>query len=79
MSLNIKSATISYPGLYLTQLDSGQYVYIFVHADDFGIISPTTAIGTEFMLEMSKIYNLTTENKVDFYLGMAIRIVPINL
>ncbi len=40
-------ATISVPGLYSKQLDSGQYVYIFVHVDDFGIISPTTAIGTE--------------------------------
>ena len=53
-------ATISDPGLYLKQLDSGQYVYIFVHVDDFGIISPTTAIGTEIMEQMRKIYNLTT-------------------
>ncbi len=52
-------AIISNPGLYLKQLDSGQYVYIFVHVDDFGIISPTTAIGSEIMAEMSKIYNLT--------------------
>ena len=65
-------ATISDPGLYLKQLDSGQYVYIFVHVDDFGIISPTTAIGTEIMTEMSKIYNLTTENEVDFHLGMVL-------
>ncbi len=62
-------ATISDPGLDLKQLDSGQYIYIFVHVDDFGIISPTTAIGTEIMSEMSKIYNLTTENEVDFHLG----------
>jgi hypothetical protein len=33
-------ATKSDPGLYLKQLDSGQYVYIFVHVDDIGIISP---------------------------------------
>jgi hypothetical protein len=65
-------ATISDPGLYLKQLDSGKYVYIFVHVDDFGIISPTTAIGTEIMSEMSKIYNLTTENEVDFHLGMVL-------
>ena len=65
-------ATISDPGLYLKQLDSGQYVYIFVHVDDFGIISPTTAIGSEIMAEMSKIYNLTTENEVDFNLGMVL-------
>ncbi len=65
-------ATISDPGLYLKQLDSGQYVYISVHLDDFGIISPTTAIGTEIMSEMSKIYNLTTENEVDFYLGIVL-------
>ena len=60
-------ATISDPGLYLKQL-----VYIFVHVDDFGIISPTTAIGTEIMSEKSKIFNLTTENKVDFKLGMVL-------
>ncbi len=48
-------AIISYPGLYLKQLDSGQYVYIFVRVDDFEIISPTTTIGTETMSEMSKI------------------------
>ncbi len=29
-------ATILDPGLYLKQLDSGQYVYIFVHVDDYG-------------------------------------------
>ncbi len=45
-------ATISDPGLYLKQLDSGQYVYIFVHVDDFGIISPTTAIGSEIMADI---------------------------
>ncbi len=28
-------ATISDLGLYLKQLDFGQYVYIFVHVDDF--------------------------------------------
>ena len=38
-------------------------VYIFVHVD-------TTPIGTEIMSEMSKIYYLTTENEVDFHLGM---------
>ena len=65
-------ATTSDPGLYIKQLDSGQYVYIFVHVDDFEIISPTTAIGTEIMTEMSKIYNLTTENEVDFHLGMVL-------
>ena len=65
-------ATISDPGLYLKQLDSGQYVYIFVHVDDFGIISPTTAIGTEIMAQMKKIYNLTTEDEVDFHLGMVL-------
>ena len=65
-------ATISDPGLYLKQLDSGQYVYIFVHVDDFGIISPTTAIGTEIMEQMRKIYNLTTEDEVDFHLGMVL-------
>ncbi len=63
-------ATISDPGLYLNQIDTGKYVYIFVHVDDFGIISPTTTIGIEIMLEMSKIYNLKTENEVDFHLGM---------
>ena len=63
-------ATISVPGLYLKQLDSGQYVYIFVHVDDFGIISPTTAIGTDIMDQMRKIYNLTTENDVN--LGMVL-------
>ncbi len=65
-------ATISNPGLYLKQLDSGLYVYIFVHVDDFGIISPTKAIGTEIMTKMSKKYNLTTENEVDFHLGMVL-------
>ena len=43
-----------------------------VNVDDFEIISPTTAIGTEIMTEMSKIYNLTTENEVDFHLGMVL-------
>ncbi len=43
-------ATISNPGLYLKQLDTGEYAYIFVYVDDFGIISPTTAICTEIML-----------------------------
>lgn len=65
-------ATISDPGLYIKQLDSGQYIYIFVHVDDFGIISPTTAIGTEIMEQMRKIYNLTTEDEVDFHLGMVL-------
>ena len=65
-------ATISDPGLYLKQLDSGQYVYIFVHVDDFGIISPTAAIGTDIMAQMKKIYNLTTEDEVDFHLGMVL-------
>ena len=46
--------------------------YILAHVDDFGMISPTTAIGTEIMSEMSKIYNLTTENEVDFHLGMVL-------
>jgi hypothetical protein len=36
------------------------------------LISPTTAIGTETMTEMSKIYNLTTANEVDFHLGMVL-------
>ena len=65
-------STISDPGLYLKQLDSGQYVYIFVHVDDFGIISPTTAIGTAIMEQMRQIYNLTTEDEVDFHLGMVL-------
>ncbi len=45
-------------------------MYIFVHVDDFGIISPTTAIGSEIMEQMKKNYNLTTESEVDFHLGM---------
>ncbi len=48
----------------------GLWPTCFFRINDFGIISPTKAIGTAIMSEISKIYNLTTENEVDFHLSM---------
>ncbi len=44
--------------LYGLHMASAMFKENYNKVDDFGIISPTTAIGSEIMEQMRKIYNL---------------------